>query len=283
MTAPIATQVRRARSNFYVAMRLMPRERRAAMFAVYALARTLDDSTDAPGDVDGKRQALGSWRAEIDAIYAGRPSTEIGRALVPVVARFDLPRAEFLELLYGLEMDLTTSMRAPGISTLALYCRRVAGSIGLITLRIFEADDPPARAFALALGHAMQLTNILRDIAEDADRNRLYLPREILDGAGIAERHPARVLAHPDFPKARAAFCAHVRRAFDAAEASLAACPNRRGLWPGLVMMAVYRRLFDQLDRPSHVGCAPGRIGLFTQLWIALRTAWSVRWASSTS
>ncbi|HEX6979394.1 MAG TPA: squalene/phytoene synthase family protein [Alphaproteobacteria bacterium] len=283
MTSPIAAQVRRARSNFYVAMRLMPRERRTAMFAVYALARTLDDITDAPGDADGKRQALASWRAEIDAIYAGSSSTAIGRALVPVVARFDLPRAEFLELLYGLEMDLAPSMRAPGISTLALYCRRVAGSIGLITLRIFEADDPPARAFALALGHAMQLTNILRDIAEDAGRDRLYLPREILDGAGIAERQPARVLEHPAFPKARAAFCAHVRRAFDAAETSLAACPNRRGLWPGLVMMAVYRRLFDQLDRPHHVGRAPGRIGLLAQLWIALRTAWSVRWASSTS
>jgi len=273
----VARDVRRARSSFYVAMRLMPAERRAAMFAIYALARALDDIADGPGSPDEKRMALDAWRAELAAIYDGRPTTPIGKPLATAVARFRLPRIEFENLILGLETDIDGAMRAPTLSDLDLYCRRVATSIGLLALPVFGCDGPRERFFAERLGLAMQLTNILRDIEEDAARDRLYVPREFLRAAGVDTTDPSHALAHPGFPEAWRMLRDHTDAAFAQARTALAACPKPRRLWPALVMMGVYGRVLRAVGASGFLPGERVRIGVAAQLWVAVQVLVSAR------
>jgi presqualene diphosphate synthase len=238
------------RSSFYWAMRLMPQAQRGAMFAVYRLAHALDDVADG-GDTAAERQAaLSRWRREIDVLYAGIPDTSEGKFLLPFVSRFQLRREEFDELIKGLEMDVAEPIRAPAAHVLDLYCRRVAGTIGILVLPILGARDAMSHEFALYLGRALQLTNILRDLTEDAARGRLYVPREMLGAAGIETNEPALALNHPRFPEAAQHMVAEARRAFRAADTALIQC-DRRKLWPALAMASVYRSLLERLaERP---------------------------------
>jgi presqualene diphosphate synthase len=266
----------RTRSTFYWAMALMPRERRRAMFSLYDLARALDDVADGDGTREARRAALDEWRREIDRLYAGTPTHELTRALLPVIRRFELPRAEFEELTHGMEMDVDGPPVAPPLATLDLYCRRVAGTIGRLSLPIFGADGGAEREFAIYLGRALQLTNILRDIHADAAIGRLYVPAEHLDAAGIAARDIATVLKDPRFNAAAQRLAADAQAAFAAAHALLPNC-NRRALWPALAMSAAYRSLLDrlaisQLPMPErqHVSrgaalCAALRAALFAR------------------
>ncbi|MGQ0662107.1 MAG: presqualene diphosphate synthase HpnD [Pseudomonadota bacterium] len=267
---PVAVQVRRAGSTFYWAMRLMPRQRREAMFAIYALARELDDIADGPHAAAEKRRALEAWRDEIDAVYRGAPARLLGRALLAAVRRYRLPRAEFEELIRGMEMDVAGPLIAPPLSELELYCRRVAGAIGLLSLPVFGCDGPSAREFALHLGGALQMTNILRDVAEDAANGRLYLPREMLDKAGIATTDPRSVAGHPALAVACAALAAHAERQFAAAAEALAAC-DRRALRPALIMMVLYRRLLDKIRSEGWPAARRVRLGAAIRLGVALR------------
>jgi presqualene diphosphate synthase len=219
----LARRVRRARSNFYIAMRLMPAQRREAMFAIYAFARVLDDVADGPQSRAEKHQALQTWRAELDAIYRGAPTTSIGNALTGAVRRYDLPRAEFDALIDGMVMDIDADMNAPSLTELDLYCRRVAGSIGLLALHVFGCETQAEQDFAVNLGRALQLTNIARDVAEDGGRGRVYVPREILSAASIAEVDPLRLISHPNFTDVRTR------------------------LWPALAMMGIYRRILRKI------------------------------------
>ena len=259
-------RVRRSGTSFYWAMRLLPRPRRQAMFAVYAFCREVDDIADEPGTPAYKRRALAAWRAEIDAVYAGRPSRAIGRALAEAVAHHGVRREDFDAILDGVAMDAEDSLVAPSMAQLDLYCARVAGAVGLLSVRIFGCADGRADGFALALGQALQLTNILRDLAEDAARGRLYVPAEALAAAGIAPGPPARVIAEPAFAEACEALATLAERHFAEAAASLAAMPpaDRARLRPATVMMAVYARLlarmmrrgWRRLDRPADLGRA---------------------------
>ena len=159
------------------------------------------------------------------------------------------------------------------MATLELYCARVAGAPGLLSLRVFGADSPAARLGALAQGHAMQLTNILRDVAEDAARGRLYLPREILLRHGIAASDPAAVLRHPAAGKACADLAALAEARFAEADAAFAACP-RRPLRPAFAMMAAYRLLLRRLCERGWTRLADKpRIGPAARLWVALRAS----------
>jgi phytoene synthase len=257
-------------------MRLMPRQRREAMYAIYTLARTLDDIADGDDTPANKRQALAAWRQEIGALFAGRPTHPIARALSPVVARFGLPRVEFEELLRGMEMDVDGPLRAPFLAELDLYCRRVAGAVGLLSLPVFGCDGAAERAFAIRLGQALQRTNILRDLGEDAANGRLYLPREVLTAAGVTLAEPAAVLRHAALPRACAAFAAATERDFADAELLLAACDRPR-LRPALVMMALYRRLLAALTARGYPGTGRPRISRVVQLGVALRVAVSAR------
>jgi presqualene diphosphate synthase len=270
MSGAIAKSVRGARSNFYMPMRLMPKQRRAAMFAIYAVARALDDVADGPQTRGEKRAALDGWRRELDAVYRGTPGTPVGHALAAAVARYALPRQEFDALIDGMTMDIDADMTAPPQATLDLYCRRVAGSIGVLALNVFGCSGPAEKAFAVALGRALQLTNIARDLAEDAARGRLYVPREVLDAAGIGSLDPRALPLHPCFSDIRRRLCALAERGYTEAGQTLAACPSRRRLWPALAMMGIYRRILAKLaDAPADAQRV--RIARHLQLRIALR------------
>ncbi len=270
--AAVAASTRASGSSFFWAMRLLPQARRRAMFGLYAFCREVDDIADAEGLARADRlAALARWQDEIEALYAGRPSTAIGRVLRAPVEAAGLERQEFEAIIDGMRMDAEAAIRAPSRATLELYCRRVAVATGRLSVAIFGAPDAAGRAVADHLGRALQLTNILRDLDEDAAIGRLYLPRELLDAHGIAAREPEAVLANPALPAACAELADEAKRSFMATDVALAAC-DRRLMRPAVVMRAVYGRLLDRLvargwaDRGSDP--APSRT---VKLWLALR------------
>ncbi|MCY4549711.1 MAG: presqualene diphosphate synthase HpnD [Defluviicoccus sp.] len=258
-------------TSFYWAMRLLPAARREAMFAIYAFCREVDDIADDAGPPDDKRRRLDLWRDEIDAIYAGGPAGLTARALVEPTRRYGLRREDFLAVIDGMKMDLGEGLKAPQFDELELYCHRVAGAVGLLSIRAFGDGGPHAQAFALALGTALQLTNILRDMVEDAERDRLYLPRELLDEAGIEVAAPREVLRHAAIPEVCAALARIAKQKFDEAQSALADC-DRRALRPGVVMMMHYRRLLAALERRGWTRLeVPVRLSKPEKLLIALR------------
>src|SRR6266571_403436 len=183
-------------SSFYVAMRVLPWAQRRAMFAIYAFCRAVDDVADGRGDRQARLDELAHWRRDIDALFAGLPTSRV-RALSEPVRTFDLQREDFLSIIDGMEMDARADIRAPDLATLDLYCDRVACAVGRLSVRVFGMSAQGGAPLAFHLGRALQLTNILRDLDEDADRGRLYLPLEVLLAAGIGQTEPAKVLDDP--------------------------------------------------------------------------------------
>jgi phytoene synthase len=241
------------------------------MFAVYAYCRAVDDIADGDASPEVKLAGLAAWRAEIDELYRGRPHHPITRALHRPVETYGLAKEDFLALLDGMEMDATNRMVAPSFAELELYCDRVAGAVGLLSVKIFGVSGPAARTLALTLGRALQLTNLLRDILEDAELGRLYLPRELLEAHGIETRDPAAVLGHP----ALAAVCADLAEIaaerFVDARGALRDRP-RRAVRPAKVMMNVYRRVLDRLMRRGWDRLdQPVRLHGAEKFWLALR------------
>lgn len=240
--------VRRSGTSFFWGMRVLPPERRRAMYAVYAFCRAVDDIVDEPGEAVEQRARLDAWRAELDRLYAGQPPGDpIAQALLPAIRRFDLPKAEFLAVIAGMEMDLDGHSVAPAMAGLQLYCRRVAGAVGLLSVRCFGADEPEAEELAVVLGEALQLTNILRDLGEDAAAGRLYLPAELLERHGIAARQPDAVLDDPRLPAVCHELAALARRRYAEARSLFARCDRRR-LRPVTLMIASYEPLLDRLE-----------------------------------
>jgi len=267
----IRQRVASAGSSFYSAMRLLPKERRNGMYAVYAFCREVDDIADDTGPPAPKQAALAAWHAEIDALYAGRPRHLVARALSEHVSRYALRRSDFHAVIEGMEMDAAHDIRAPDLATLDLYCGRVAGAVGHLSVHIFGDASPDAHAVADSLGRALQLTNILRDLDEDARRGRLYLPREILDRHGIRDEEPLRVLRHPALPAACRDLAALAERHFAEADRAMARC-SRRAMRPAAVMGAFYRAMLEALLRSEWRD--PGmRISLSKgqKLWLVLR------------
>ncbi|RKK02448.1 squalene synthase HpnD [Pseudoroseomonas wenyumeiae] len=258
-------------SSFYTAMRLMPRAEREAMFAIYAFCRLVDDIAD-----DGTRprpiraQELERWRADLAALYAGQPA---GRAafLAGPVRDFGLRHADFLAVIDGMEMDVAADIQAPGLATLDLYCDRVASAVGRLSVRVFGMEEAPGLALAHELGRALQLTNILRDLDEDAGIGRLYLPREVLDAAGIAGDDPLAVVADPRVDAACRALAPRALAHFAAADQLLASRPRGRLLAPRL-MAAVYRVILEKMLAQGWT--APrrrARVGKARLLWLVAR------------
>ncbi len=270
-------------TSFSLGMKILPAERRDAMFAVYAFCREVDDIADEPGTVEEKLSGLAAWRREVDALYRGDPGRPTTRALAGPVDRYALPREEFLAIIDGMEMDARESLCAPDMETLRLYCRRVAGAVGMLSIRIFGATEPEAEDFALKLGEALQLTNILRDLDEDAERGRLYVPAELLAAHGIEVRDAETVLTHRALPKVCAELAAMARQRFDDADEVLARC-NRRNLRPALLMMGIYDDTLDRLNaRGWQDRSGSLRRGKVGKLWAAVRRGLlRPRWQPST-
>jgi phytoene synthase len=242
----VRSRVAASGTSFYWAMRLLPKERREAMYAVYAFCREVDDIADDAPPAE-RAPGLEAWRREIAALYhGGGPRHLVGRALAGPIARYGLRRDDFLAVIDGMAMDAACDIRAPRLAELDLYCDRVASAVGRLSVRIFGAHVPAADLVAHHLGRALQLTNILRDLAEDGARGRLYLPQELLDRHGVAARDPATALADPALPLVCRDLAEVARGHFAAAAAAMRQCP-RRAMRPARIMGAFYRAILDRL------------------------------------
>jgi phytoene synthase len=270
--SPPAAVERASRSSFYAAMRIMPRGQREAMYEIYSFCRAVDDIADDAGPRDGRLAALQRWREDIDALYGGRAPAQLA-TLAAVVSQFNLDRKDFHAIIDGMEMDVVTTIRAPDLATLAVYCDRVACAVGRLSVRVFGMEREPGLALADHLGRALQLTNILRDLDEDAGMGRLYLPREVLGEAGIADAEPAAVLASPAIGKACAAIVASAKAHFTEAEAIMAASPRATVRTPR-VMAAAYGSMLDaMIARGWQAPRTPVRLRKSRLIWIVLRYA----------
>jgi phytoene synthase len=229
-------------------MSILSKPRREAMHAVYAFCREVDDIADDASSVVDKRLGLAAWRAEIDNLYRGAPRTPTGLALLAPVRAFDLPREEFILMIEGMEMDAEGPIVAPTMEQLLAYTRRVAGAVGMLSMPVFGAPrNEAAKKFALSLGDALQLTNILRDIAEDARIGRLYLPRELLAQHGAALTAEA-IVGSPGLPPVARDLAEVARRKFADTRAALKEL-NWRILRPALLMMGVYEEYLQRMER----------------------------------
>jgi phytoene synthase len=242
----IALRLRAAGSSFFWAMQLLPYWRREAMYALYAFCREVDDIADGDASHALKDVLLSDWRSEIALLYAGRPQHLVTRALSEAVHLYGLQCSDFLAIIDGMEMDARADIRAPSLDELDLYCERVAAAVGRLSVRIFGEETPAGERVAAELGRALQLTNILRDLAEDARRHRLYLPREVLRAHGIYATTPSWVLAQPKLPDACRDVAILAEKHYSAAMEAIAACP-RRAMRPAAVMLHIYRALLHEL------------------------------------
>jgi phytoene synthase len=269
--AAIRARVAAAGTSFYWAMRLLPEARREAMFAIYAFCREVDDIADSDDPPAKKRAELAAWRREIDAVYDGHPPNGLPRVLADIANAYRLRREDFLAVIDGMEMDAVADICAPSFDELDLYCDRVASAVGRLSVRIFGTDLPAADRVAAALGRALQLTNILRDLAEDAARGRLYLPRDVLEDHGITDTEPHAVLRHPNLPAVCDEVAFIAERRFAEADRAMRECP-RRAMRPAAVMSAVYHAILVRLRRRGW-SALDREVKLPTQLklWLALR------------
>jgi phytoene synthase len=273
--ARCAEITRRASSNFYYAFMLLPRERRRALYSVYAFCRFVDDIADGDG-INNPAAMLARWREELNKVFVGTPSRAISRALSDNVRRFNIPRRYFEEVIDGVEMDLT-QRRYDRFADLCLYCRRVASAVGLICVEIFSCSNQATRLYADRLGIAFQLTNIIRDVGEDAARARIYLPLEDLERFDVSEAeilhrvYSSRFRSLIEFEAQRA------RQYYREAEQTLA--DNDRGsMLAAEGMRLIYASL---LDRIAHAGyrvfdrrislSAPRKLYLVGRAWAGAR------------
>jgi phytoene synthase len=245
MNAPSSAAARASGSSFYRGMRILPRAEREAMFEIYSFCRAVDDIADDPGPREPRRGQLQAWRADIDAIYAGKPPAQLA-GLAQAVRQFDLHREDFLAVIDGMEMDVDADIRAPDRATLDVYCDRVACAVGRLSVRVFGMQPEAGLALAHHLGRALQLTNILRDLDEDAAMGRLYLPREALRDAGIISTDPATVLANPMLGVVCDTVVGWAREDFQLARAIMAKNPRRVVKAPR-IMGDAYRAILDKL------------------------------------
>jgi phytoene synthase len=265
---------RRAHSNFYWGFRLLPHDRRRALSAVYAFCRAADDMADEPGAARDPRALLARWRDELDALYAGRPRHPIAVALADTVERFAIPRAHFDAVIAGVEMDLERDRYETWEGDLEGYCYRVASAVGLACIEIFGYRNASAREYAIELGKAFQLTNILRDVADDAQRGRIYLPRADLRRFGCREEDVLVGHCTPAFRAVVAFECARAGEHYGRARFLLAE-EDRQTLAPAEAMRLIYeqllrRILFRHYDvfGPKIRLTRPEKAGLAVAAWV---------------
>ena len=242
----VSEAVARAGSSFTNGMRILPAERKRGMYALYGFCRAVDDIADAPAPIDEKRAELAAWATELDRIYAGEADTALGRELIDAVRRFDLPRDEFDLVLEGMTVDAAPAVRIADRAALSAYARRVAGAVGVLSCRIFGAPDG-TKDFAVYLGETLQLTNILRDVDEDAAIDRLYLPVDMLAGVGIpTDQNPLAIAADPRIVQVCETLAAEVVERYRALP-GLFPVRYRKEMRSALIMQKAYGLIFDKL------------------------------------
>jgi 15-cis-phytoene synthase len=268
-----AQKVARSGSSFYYSFRLLPAPRRAAISALYAFCREVDDVVDETSDPNVARVKLAWWRTEVGAIYTGSPQHPVALALKDAVAHYALQQADLQTVIDGMQMDLE-KVRYVDFAELETYCDRVAGVVGLLSAEIFGYEDPRTRDYARTLGVAFQLTNIIRDVGEDARRGRIYVPQDDLVRFGVP---PSDLLRGQESPAFVALMRFEAERARTWYDDALATLPqrDRHAQRAGLAMAAIYRTLLDEIARDGYQ-VLDRRIALtpLRKLWIATRAAW---------
>jgi phytoene synthase len=258
-------------SSFYYSFRFLPPERRCAITAFYAFCREADDVVDECHEPAVALAKLAWWRDEVARLYAGTPQHPVTQALARAITPFGIPRESLEEILDGMEMDLTQT-RYADFKQLRLYCHRVAGVVGEVAARIFGYSQHATLDYAARLGLAFQLTNILRDVGEDARRGRIYLPQDELAAHGVSE---ADILASRDTPAFQSLMAVQYQRAVETYDQAMALLPktDRKTQRPGLIMAAIYRDLLDAI-RDEGFPVLHGRTSLtpLRKLWLAWRT-----------
>jgi len=271
-TTPPSSSQRASGSSFYAAMRILPQSQRDAMYEIYSFCRCVDDIADSSGPRPQRLEQLNAWRAQVGALYQGRQGPLVAGLARPV-RDFDLAREDFLAVIDGMEMDAVEDIRAPSLVTLDLYCDRVASAVGRLSVRVFGLDRENGIGLAHHLGRALQLTNILRDLDEDAGVGRLYLPREWLNEAGISTSDPMAALRSPGLAQVCNRIADRARGHFAQADAIMARSP-RQAVKAPRIMGAVYRSILEGMAARGwgapreRVRVSRVRIG-----WILLRYA----------
>jgi phytoene synthase len=262
-------------SSFYYSFLFLPQERRRAITALYAFCREVDDIADEVSDIGIARTKLAWWRTEVANLFAGHPQHPVTKALAPFIAPYGIDAARLNEIIDGMEMDLDRH-RYADFAALKLYCHRVAGVVGQLAASIFGYRNPATLEYAEALGIAFQLTNIIRDVGEDARRDRVYLPQDELARFGLdaedirARRGGEQFVSLMQFQAERA------QSYYDLAYSKLAA-EDRASQRAGLIMAAIYRTLLEEIRR-ERFAVLEQRIALtpLRKLWIAWKTwVWS--------
>ena len=258
-------------SSFYYSFLFLPAERRRAITALYAFCREVDDVVDEVSDAGIARTKLAWWRTEVANLFAGHPQHPVTKALAPHLAPCGIDAARLNEIVDGMEMDLSYH-RYPDFASLQLYCHRVAGVVGQLSAGIFGATQPGTVEYAESLGTAFQLTNIIRDVGEDARRGRVYIPVDELADFGLT---PEEVLARRHDERFEKLMEFQARRAESYYDRALAALPpqDRANQRAGLVMAAIYRTLLREI-RAERFRVLEQRIALtpLRKLWIAWKT-----------
>ena len=266
----VETIVRAAGTSFYHGMRVLPPDRRHAMYAIYAFCRIVDDIADEAGSLEEKRRGLAAWRDRIADAYQHRTDGPVTRVLATAIPRFQLRADDFIAVIDGMQSDAETVVLAPDMAALDLYCDRVASAVGRLSVRAFGDATPAADQVAHALGRALQMTNILRDIQEDAQRGRIYLPREYLRDADVAA-DPETILNAPGLPEVCERLARLAHGYFQQAGEAMRQC-DPAAMKPARLMAATYdeilsilqRRGWERLDQTV-------TISKWKKLWLACR------------
>jgi phytoene synthase len=258
-------------SSFYYSFLFLPPPKREAITAFYAFCREVDDVVDECHDPQLARVKLDWWRTELDSLYAGQPNHPVSHALAPAISAFPIAREQLEEIIDGMAMDLDRT-RYPSYKDLRLYCHRVAGIVGEVAAGIFGTTEHATMKYAAQLGLAFQLTNIIRDVGEDARRGRIYLPLDELAAHGVTE---ADILQARSTDAFRALMEFQYQRAIDAYAQAMSLLPaaDRKAQRPGLVMAAIYRTLLDEIRRDGYP-VLNARVSLPSsrKLWLAVKT-----------
>jgi len=264
-------KARQSGSSFYYSFRFLPPDKRRAITALYAFCREVDDAVDESTDDVVARTTLNWWRAQVAEIYGGNPQHPVSQALAPVVRQFSMPQEHLLEIIDGMEMDLNQP-RYADFKSLQLYCYRVASVVGLLAAEIFGYTDRRTQKYAHDLGIAFQLTNIIRDVGEDARRNRIYLPMDELAQFGVTAADILNANETENFHKLMAFQIERARRFYRQA---LEALPetDRKAQRSGLIMAAIYQATLDEVAASGcHVLRERISLGTGYKLWLAFKT-----------
>ncbi|HEX6726728.1 MAG TPA: presqualene diphosphate synthase HpnD [Nitrospira sp.] len=260
-------------SNFYYSFLFLPKAKRHAMYTIYAFCKAVDSAVDEPATGSNPKDELKRWREELEAVYSGTPTIPIMVSLAHHVKTLGIPKAYFEELIKGVEMDLLNN-RYVTFDELSLYCYRVASVVGLICLHIFGVTSARAQDYAVALGMAFQLTNILRDVGSDAAERRVYLPLDDLQKWNYPEKAMLNRSYSPEFRALMEYEASRAHHYYKRADAALKGLPphERRALTVAEIMRGIYSRILERIERSNYQVFGP-RISLTTtqRLMIALR------------